>query len=552
MTTHYSSQYLVKPYLMLLGYQSKKDGTKQVAVRVRVKHRQSKKESHINIACRDEFGDAIKLIPSEFKSNKYDISIKQWIADIQERAVFACHHFLSHGIAITQKEIQAFVYNKMADEQQAKEVYSKEFVTDPTIVKQLEELDIDQPIAKDVVNKVSAMPPEDLRSEELSDEDHLHEILTSEQVEYNKRKQEAALREIRERREAEIQAMSLDERYVGGHFDHDNIFEVFGFCWSYNKDKNAPYVPTVYKSLVLKLADFRVNAQPSEHIQDFNEDWVKDFILFLRDEGYACVHPKKYTPFNIREQDFRLLESKREIYTYKSFDKQIKHLKGYIDILQGNGIIDKHTINTKYIKTKNYLSNTHTNYTRSSHSLNMSEIHKIMDARFSGKLETTRQMFLIQIFAGGLRNEEFYNEHFRLKNSDGFWYFQFYQDKGDKVVENPLIEDYTDAILEQMDYTLPNLLPVEEYRQNLTKMAQEIGLDREIMYKIPMADDSVRIETPKVMKILNPYWARKTFIKFGVAQGWTYEKIMQYTGHTETKTLKHYFDQLSAEEKQRL
>jgi len=221
MTTQYSSQYQVKPYLMLLGYQSKKDGTKQVAVRVRVKHRKTKKESHYNITCRNEFGDVIKLIPSEFNSNKYDIDIKQRLADIQERAVFACHHFLSHNIDITQKEIQAFVYNKMEDEQQVKEVYSKEFVTDPITVKQLKELDIKQSIAKDVVNKVSAMPPEDLQSDELTDEDNLQEILSWEQVEYNKRKQEAEAREIRERREAEIQAMSLDERYAGGHFDHD-------------------------------------------------------------------------------------------------------------------------------------------------------------------------------------------------------------------------------------------------------------------------------------------------------------------------------------------
>ena len=75
MTTHYASQYQVMPYLMLLGYKSIKDHTKQVAIRVRIKNRKTKKvENVFNVVSRDEHGDDIKLTPALFKSNNYDIA----------------------------------------------------------------------------------------------------------------------------------------------------------------------------------------------------------------------------------------------------------------------------------------------------------------------------------------------------------------------------------------------------------------------------------------------------------------------------------------------
>ena len=121
-----------------------------------------------------------------------------------------------------------------------------------------------------------------------------------------------------------------------------------------------------------------------------------------------------------------------------------------------------------------------------------------------------------------------------------------------KVIENPLIEDYSDVLLEQINHKIPEFLPVDEYREVLTEMATELKLDRVIMYKIPMADGTNRVEKPTIIELINPYWCRKTFVKLGFALGWSFEKIMQYSGHTEPKTIKHYFDQLSAEEKQRL
>jgi hypothetical protein len=535
MTTHYSSDFLVKTYAVLLSYKAK-DDTKQVAIRVRIIERKTKKENRTNIVCYDELNESIKLTTIAFKSNKYDIKIKNRIAEIDERVKFAIHHFLSHNLTITKKKLTQFVYNKMSDEQ--KTVFSDENVDDPVIVEQLENIGIDTPVAKDVVSKFATLKEDDFRNDETGEQIDIEDVINGIQAEYDQKI-----------RDEEISKMGVDVRYKKGHFNKENIFDIFGFCWSISKKKGKPYISDGYKSLILKMADYRVNAQPDEHVSKFNEKWISDFILFLKLEGYAKVHPKNYTPFTIKEYDFKLLTAERNVYTYSGFDKQIKHLKKYIDTVQGAGLIPKHTVDTRFINTSDYIANNTVTYTRSSHALNTSEIELILNSRLDGKNETARQMFLIQTFAGGLRNEEFYNKYFKLAHANDMWYFMYYASKVDVAVENPLIEGYSDVLLKQISYELPVFLKVDEYRAKLTEVASELKLNRNIRYLIPMANGKTQVIDKKIWEIINPYWCRKSFVRFAYSLGWTGDKIIQWTGHGDTKTLKSYFDQLSAEEK---
>ncbi len=539
MTTHYSSDFKVKPYTVLLPYKSK-DGTKQVAIRVRIVERSTKNDQRFDIVCKNKADEPIKLSLAAFKSTKYDIGIKNRIADINERVIFAVHHFLSHNLTITKKKITQFVYGKMDNESTT--VFSDENIDDPVMIEELENIGIDFPVAKDVASKLASLKDEEMYDAETGEQLDVDDLIIGLQSEYD-----------RKIRDAEILKMGIDERYNKGFFDKTNIFDLFGFCWSFNKDKNAPYVSNTYKSLILKLADYRVNGQPNEHVSKFNEKWVKEFILFLKNEGYANVHPKNYTPFNVSNYDFKLLSAEREIYTYKSFDKQIKHLKFYIETLQKQGLISKSCVDTRFVKTSDFFSGISITYTRASHALTKSEIDIILNAEFSGDVEIARQMFLIQIFAGGLRNEEFFNEYFKLAYANKMHYFMYFASKVGEIIENPLIEGYSDVLLEQIKYELPKLLKTDVYRRNIKKFASELNLDRIIRYKVPEAKNGeIKVIDKKIHEIINPYWCRKTFIRFAYTLGWSSDKIAQYTGHKETKTLNYYKDQLSAEEKRNL
>jgi len=539
MATHYSSDFKVKPYTVLLPYTSK-DGTKQVAIRVRVIERSTKNDQRFDIVCKNKADEPIKLSPAAFKSNKYDIKLKNRIADIDERVKFATHHFLTHNLTISKKKITEFVYNRMENE--TNKVFSNENVDDPIILEQLENLGIEIPIAKDVVNTVASLRDDEMNDDETGEQIDIENIIIGIQSEYDRKKQDE-----------EIDKMGLDERYKKGYFDKSNIFDVFGYCWSTNKNTNKPFVSNTYKSLILKLADFRVNGQPNEHVSMFNDKWVNEFILFLKNEGYANVHPKNYSPFSIRNLDFKLLAAEREPYVYKSFEKQIKHLKFYIENLQKQELMSKTCVDTRFIKTSDYFGGNSINYTRASHALTKSEIELILNSQLEGKMETARQMFLTQIFAGGLRNEEFFNKYFKMAYQNELYYFMWYADKGDKAVENPLIEGYSDVLLDQLGYSLPDFLKIDEYRSNLKKMAKELNLDRIIRYKVPEAKTGEnRVIDKRIHEIINPYFCRKTFVRFAYSLGWSSDKIIQWTGHGDTKTLKHYFDQLSAEEKKNI
>jgi hypothetical protein len=466
--------------------------------------------------------------------------LKRRIAEVDERVKFAVHHFLSHRQSFDTKIIRKFIYEDM--ENQAR-VLSTEFETDPEIIdpfqQHLPDEYKDDKVPKEVVNKFKSLPTEAFFNDETGEPVDFGDIVNSLEVEY-----------IEAKRVKELNSLSFEERYKRGLFDKTNIFEVFGFCHSINPNTGKPFVPESYKSLLLRLADYRFNRNPKEKIENFNSEWVDNFLIFLKEEGYATNRIKQATPFTFGKYAADLIISERNPYIYQSYKKQIKHLKFYIDILQKEKLIPRISIDTRDISIKNYINKDEPIYTRCSHALLLSEIHDLMEARLAGKLESARIMFLIQTLAGGLRNDEFLNKHFKLKMTNGLYYFSYYANKVSDYQENPLIIGYTDVVLEQVNYKLPEFLKVEEYRQLLKCVAKEVGLDREIRYKIALANGKIEIIDTPIYESIKPYWCRKSFVKLGRTLGWTNEIIAAFTGHADPSIIdKHYFDKLSLDDK---
>jgi len=547
MITHYSKEFKVDAYPVLGSY-TMKDGTKNTYIRVRIiskkSGKQKGKEMRFDIPVEDEQRIKISLTPVQFFSSKYNIQIKRRIAEIDERVKFAVHHFLSQSKKVDTKKLKGFVYGTIEYQSQ---IFSHEYETDEEIVnsfqQHLPDEYKDDKIPKDVVNKFRALPNDAFVNSETGEAIEMEDVIDSLQVEY-----------IENKRAEELNNLTIDERYKRGLYNHTNIFEIFGFCLANESNKNRTIATGAYKSLLLRLADYRYNRNPKEHINDFNLDWVDEFLKFLRDEGYSTNRIKNLNPFTLNKYTIDFINSERKPYTYQSFDKQVKHLKFYIEKLQEYKIIARTTVDTRDVKTTKYADKNGSMYTRSSHALLQSEIHDLMNARLTGKLETARIMFLIQTFAGGLRNDEFTNKFFKLKRtSKGVYYFSYYANKVSAYQENPLIKDYSDVVLEQINYNLPQFLNIDDYRDTLNDVAKEVGLNREIRYLIPMAGSKAEPKDEKIFDIINPYWCRKTFVKLTKSLGWKDELIASFTGHSDPRTInKHYFDKLSYEDKERL
>ena len=148
--------------------------------------------------------------------------------------------------------------------------------------------------------------------------------------------------------------MDFHDRYQNGYFNKENIFEVFGFCWT-NKSKNKrPYVKGGYKSVIFHLNDFRFNAKPSERISDFNDDWIDQFLQFKVEKGAPNLHIKNYDPFTITKYRKRFESAERKKYQENTFIALVKRFKYYIKILHKLDLLS-YSKDTKLIKAEDYL-----------------------------------------------------------------------------------------------------------------------------------------------------------------------------------------------------
>lgn len=538
MTVHFSKDFIVRPYATLINVASKKDDTKQLAIRVRVIPKNKKKEKRYDITVKDMNGKVIRLTPKQFKTNRYSNTIKRRLSEIDYRVMMAVFNLLEEKPSFKPSDISKYVYETL--EVNDNYIHSYEMVDDPEI---LNALNVDEPVPKDVVNKISAMNTEDFLDAETGEQIDIEDIVSWEESDFYNRI------EIEK-----VEKMDFEERYEKGHYDKQNIFDLFGFCWTTNKQKGTPFVPDSYRSLILRMADYRYNKTPSENIEDFNENWVDDFIIYLKEEGYASdVHPRNYTPFNIHDYTKDLVLSERKIYDRSSFDKQVKHLTRYIDLLQEQKKLSRKTVDTRDINTSSYVKKNTSPYTRSSHALLQSEIDHVLNHKFTdGKLERTRVMFLLQLFSGGLRNDEFFNKYFKLKESNGVFYFSYYAHKTSTIEENPLIDGYSDVLLNQIDYKLPTFLKVSEYRDNLKLMAKEMNLNRDIRYQVMKATGETEVFVKPIYELINPYWCRKSFVSLCTSLGWTKDEISEFTGHADSTTVRFYSDKLSLDEKRKI
>jgi hypothetical protein len=356
--------------------------------------------------------------------------------------------------------------------------------------------------------------------------------------------------QIEKERES-VSHMTLDERYAKGKFDRNNIIEVFGFCWSKNSKNGDPYVANSYKSLLFQLTDYILNGESvSTSIKDFNLKWVEDFLSFKAKKGFPKTHLRGYTPFDLLEYKDSIISAPREGYRSASYRKMVKVLRQYINILQKKRLISTQAINTNHFKASDYISrdaNTD-NYTKIEYTLEYEEIEQLLNASFDDQqMQLATDMYIIQMFAGGLRPVEMYKGNIRFTDT----YVSFYRSKNKKISKNPVLHEVRD-VLKKYPEGLPPFLKINIYREQLKKVSRHFGWERiieEPNTKLNPESDTIENE---LQEIFSPLTARKTFINYLANLGLPDELIIQFTDHTDVKILKHYKRKLNLEQKRKI
>lgn len=362
--------------------------------------------------------------------------------------------------------------------------------------------------------------------------------------------------ESRDKQIKKIEKMSLNERYLKGHFDKNSIIEVFGYCWSTNLQKNEPYVADSYRSLILQITDYIYNSKSaSPKISDFNHKWVDNFLVYLIQKGYPKVNVVGYSPFGINKYFEKLKTAERVPYKTSTFQKAVKHLKQYINILQTVSLLPIAALSVKAISPTTYLSRASVkeNYTRREHTLNLQELNDLQNKIFDNSTHAlARDMFLIQVYAGGLRVMELYDSNLSVQGE----YISIYRLKTRKITVNPILPELK-KVLKRNNDQIPTLLKESDYAKYLKEIAALMEWDRTIKAVNTTLDaegrsgkrDDERVEVISVKDIFKPYCARKTIVNYLSLNGFSQEEIIEFTQHMDTKTLKHYKSLLSPEQK---
>lgn len=355
----------------------------------------------------------------------------------------------------------------------------------------------------------------------------------------------------RDKEKVSVSKMTLDERYSKGRFDRNDIIQTFGYCWSKNSRNGDPFVANSYKQLIFQLTDYILNGNSVSHsTKDFNLKWVENFLSFKAQKGFPKTHLRGYTPFDIMSYKESFVSSPREGYKAASFRKLVKVLKQYINILQKARLISVNAINTRHIDASDYISrdaNTD-NYTKIEYTLEYEEIEQLLNTSFEDhQQQLAVDMYIIQMFAGGLRPTELYNGG--IEFCDG--HVSLFRSKNKRISKNPVLPEVKNVLSRYPD-GLPEYLPIHIYREKLKEVAEYFMWNRIIEEPNTKLNPDSQVIKHKLFEVFSPLTARKTFINYLANMGIADELIIQFTDHTDVKILKHYKRKLNLIQKKKI
>jgi len=514
----------------------KKDGLHQLKVRAYIGYMlrgKFHKNREVEVKVTDRFGNDVLVSPSDFAN----MNSKDELRFLLAKAEIEIKRIVKRMIIQEKKINSATVFEEL----KAQNLYERENnkTQEEMVWNDHVEKFFGDPVPKNVYEEFmdTVNVEMDISDEHLTD-DEIEGIASGVGMMHSIRKDD-------EKRNS----MTYDERYQAGNFNKNNIFEVFGFCWSTNNNTGDSHIADSYKSLVLRLNDYRFNMNPTPSVSEFNFEWISDFLNFIARKGYANCRIKGYDPFNIQKFRNKLINAERLDYDIQAFKKIVKQTKRYIEILQSKNLLP-HNINTKAIKPGDFISrnNPDENYTRQEHSLTVDEFNALASNNFKDeRLNIARDMFVLGVLGGGLRTSELFDKNLFVQNNQLY----IYRGKNRKLSKNPILFPQLKEVINRYG-GIPPLVRENQYNQALKEIAVNMNFNRIIPLINTKMNVAEKVINKKVCELFSHYFARKTCVTILQNIGFTDEQIINFTEHADSKTLRYYKGAMTIEQKKKL
>lgn len=350
-----------------------------------------------------------------------------------------------------------------------------------------------------------------------------------------------------------LNKLSVAERYSDENkykWNRKNIFECFGYlCYGTKIDAAGDRVPILGKDTTAqlkKLLYYRANNNISEHVDNFNAEWVHNFYKFCIHTGYEKrLHQTEVNPF-IVDPEYKIRpDSKFEQYSVNTFGESIhKQMVWYITNLAKLGLIEKDfsTQLEPQAFTKQYNGNL-SSYGEAVYNLTVTEFLKMLKTdlpKDEKKMIIARDAFVCSVMIGGIRHKNLKGK-IEVDQMDVFNTIRFTQAKTKTLMQNVMLKR-VQKIVEKYDGSLPPVGTTDEYKYNLQKLARFLNFDRVINRPIKKIKGQIN-QKVNVADLISPKFARSTYYIVGGAMGIPFEMLAKNAGHQSTDiAMKHYYN----------
>ncbi len=310
-----------------------------------------------------------------------------------------------------------------------------------------------------------------------------------------------------------------------GFWKKENILD-------YWDDFIRDFAPNSYNCPKYSIEDYIKKTADNCKASEFSSAWLGRYFAYIINNGYS----------------FRKDGTNRQHYTITTIVKYSKHLKHF-----GNYLFDEINVleNQDYrrfkvkhkIRKKSLLQFDGEPYINT-HALYKKEFDWFYSFKFDDKqLELARDMFVLQVWLGGIRQCDFYklkgvNFH---KDSQGAIKVSFDQQKTDDPVDNTINQNYLVPILEKYPDGFGDFPKVHQYNKLLKKAAEVAGLNRKLRFRLEFAEQAKATEEfHEIYKKISNNWARNCTVSILSELGYPDDRISKFTGHRDRKMINHY------------
>jgi hypothetical protein len=264
----------------------------------------------------------------------------------------------------------------------------------------------------------------------------------------------------------------------------------------------------------------------------FNDEWLKQYFIYTIKTGYEG------------RVDGEVVTKHYEIST---IEKYLKILRSFGDYLFDEGVLDNQTYKRFKLRSKKKgqsILKYNADPFKNTHALLKKDFDHLFGFKFVDEtLDRVRDIFILQVWLGGLRKKDFYSlsDSNFSKDSDGNMRVWFSQKKTSEDVMNPVNRSYLEPIFKKYNYSLPKFPTESKYNKKIKAVFKAAGLCEKLPFKYEYAkDDAPTIIMKPMCEEVSNRWARNCAVSILCELGHPDNHIKEFTGHRDEKMLQHY------------